>query len=53
MPCKTGNKQSEPAAPPTQQHLPSPKIKKTKGTKTKKKDLNDWGFYLTSKGPIS
>lgn len=36
MPCKSGNKQSEPAAPPTQQHLPSPKIKKTKGTKKKR-----------------
>lgn len=34
MPCKLGNKQSEPAAPPTQPLLPSPKIKKTKG-KTK------------------
>lgn len=49
MPCKLGNKQSEPAAPPTQHLLPSPKIKKTKG----KKDHNDWGIYLTVKNPSS
>lgn len=58
MPCKLGNKQSEPAAPPTQHLLPSPKIKKTKAKKkiynnnNKKEDHNNWGFYLTFKGPL-